>query len=71
MEVRNGLTVYPPILNFSTKEVLLMTNLEIADFTTRILVSAVTNTSVRWDYKDISCGFEAIFKTIKKLDQQT
>lgn len=46
-----------------------MTNLEIAELTTRILQSAVTSSTVRWNYKDISCGFEAIFNTIKQLDQ--
>lgn len=48
-----------------------MSNSEIADFTTRILVSAVTSNSVVWTYNDIAKGFAVIFNTIKKLDQQT
>lgn len=47
-----------------------MTNKEIAEFTTRILESAVTSQHLVWKSSDICTAFEDLFNTIKKMDQE-
>ena len=48
-----------------------MNNKEIAELTTRIVGAAVSNSNVSFKIDSISLAYEQIYKTIKKMDQES